>query len=914
MTVLTDWRDHLARIAAACPWPGPRPLRQSTEGGEYLAVRTERDLPEIVDDVISHRLVIITGESGVGKSSLVSVGLRPALEDAGFAVFELRNWSFPGQRDQQGSLAKQFISASLLEKYQASSVKEHKINLGDPTNFEVLLDSFKVPVVLVLDQFEELIRYDDELFVDMLKWISEVNRKHKFHLVLSLRSEYAHKLREIEAKARPFSVAKYVLEPLHKIADIEAVLKGGSQTREVLIETNASSMIVQWWEDLLANNDAPPSLIGLLHVQALLYELYFLQEEASAKGVKGVKGVKGNTKISQEIVKHYHTQVVNGLSDEDQELPQAIAKALFRKALEQAIDRKLKQCEQSYIAAVKGRPDLPLLAGAKTLIRRTVPHLSSGGYKHVQDKWGLACLIMDSELHGLGLAQHPRIQGLFETMSESVPPPAGAAQGPTLIDLLLAPRADLAKSTLTVAELGLETDQQLPQTGGNAYLEAFGLGPAPWKVDPDDRSAGMMQGQAPLAILVEEFRRYLFAVEWMEQADLIRPTTLPENRTMLSLIHDGFSEALAAWSSASAEAAGPDEAMHQLTASRGEEFNWMPPPGTGTVTPWPAFDGGEKSQLIVNLRWRYCSVRAIFRRVVFVNCDFRGSRFVDCLFEGVTFVNCLLDGASFKNCHLGGKKFEWKPDLGCSSASKNLPSFLVDVDTIQLTALARYQAGEMNHLKGRKLMSVTSGVPARRSVTGETANSTWEPVRAGLAVFGGRLNTLTLQNCTFARGVALHLCLITGSSLDLVEQSTGRIEIRNSFMRGLSVTAPVEVKERKKGDVVHVVSENSVLANVWFGRHLKPDLNFDEKTVVWQLSNLNEYSPKKLTKGLAGNGVVDVVAMLKQPLRPKRERAEDMAKAEAEDMAKAAARIIWDTATIMDFRSSPAESEIDPAS
>lgn len=932
MIDLATWRAQLAALAAECPWPGPRPLRRADDDRERLAVRRDRDLPELVDDVISHRLVILSGESGVGKSSLVSAGLGSALESAGFEVFELRDWSLPDFKIEGEFLAERFIAKSLNDKYRSHVWNKFRKELDQPTSFADILDyGLKTtddprpsPVVLVLDQFEELIRYDEALFADMLRWIRQVNRENRFHLVLSLRSEYAHKLRSIEAKARPFSVAKYVLEPLFETADIAEVLRAGSEKAEKLIEPLAEERILQWWADLLDDSSMPPSSIGLLHVQALLFELYFRQRDRATDGESDVA-------ISLEVVEEYERGVVDEYDREmidQQRHPgkdrQAITRKTFQRALECAIDRKLRQCEEMYRAAAGTELDRPLLVGTKEAIRRTVPHLSSGGYKHVQDKWDLARLALDRELKALGLAHDVRARDLFKAMSEHVSAPGDEVPPDSAVDLLSGERWALAGGRssikgpiLTDAELGLAPDQQLERTRGNPYLEQAGLGPAPWTVDPDDRSAGMMQGQAPWSVLVEEFRRFLFAIEWMEHADLIRRTTLPGNRTMLSLIHDGFSDALAAWSSTSQDESGPDAAVHQLTASSGEEFDWKRT--GGGLTHWPAFDGGEpaggdgtsEARVVVNLRWRFCSVRADFRRVVFANCDFRGTRFVDCTFEGVTFVNCLLDSAAFERCQLLGKKRMLSESVGVTSNEDLLPSFEISgaassvvtpaFEHGQIEALTRYQgSGETG---ADALLSVTSGVPARPAVPDERGNSAWEPAAAGVAVFGGRLNTITVQNCAFDEGARLYLCLITGSSLDLVEQPAARVEIRNSLIRGLSVTGPVASSDGAAGDSVHVTAQNSVLANVWFGAGLKPKLELDEFCVVWQLTNLSDGAVEAATGDALRHGVVDVRTFIE---------AHAVGPDDSFDADGLAADIVTQKAQRMDFRSAPAKLEIDP--
>jgi ABC-type sulfate/molybdate transport systems ATPase subunit len=52
-----------------CPWPGPRPLVHPEEA--YSLIGRERDARDFLSSVKQHRLVVLAGESGVGKSSLL---------------------------------------------------------------------------------------------------------------------------------------------------------------------------------------------------------------------------------------------------------------------------------------------------------------------------------------------------------------------------------------------------------------------------------------------------------------------------------------------------------------------------------------------------------------------------------------------------------------------------------------------------------------------------------------------------------------------------------------------------------------------------------------------------------------------------------------------------------------------------
>ena len=85
------WRRKL-RASDDCPWPGPKPFDDATSP-DLLVGRDEDSrifLREVAEP--SHRLIFLTGDSGVGKSSLLTARLIPDLEDAGFKVAVCRDW------------------------------------------------------------------------------------------------------------------------------------------------------------------------------------------------------------------------------------------------------------------------------------------------------------------------------------------------------------------------------------------------------------------------------------------------------------------------------------------------------------------------------------------------------------------------------------------------------------------------------------------------------------------------------------------------------------------------------------------------------------------------------------------------------------------------------------------------------
>ena len=562
---------------------------------------------------------------------------------------------------------------------------------------------------------------------------------------------------------------------------MNAADKSGSRKYRAIDPQAAVLVANHWLKARQATADDPFRRIGLLHLQALLYVLH-----SDADGGT----VTGDMVIKQKGRNKHETLFVNGLME--------------------SIAVKLLRCREA-----SAKLDAYLVEGTGKLLARSVKHLSSSGFKLYREVGDLARTAMESDLASLLEAGIPRSSpgegqpsfgpvsegqfgALFHVLVEA-PLASGAAAS---VDLISGDRHAIAEAA--DAWLGR-------RKGGSSWSERLMVDRSGNSADPAEVTCGPMFGMSPAAVLIEELRRFAFALVWLQESSLIRISSLESSEMRVSLIHDGFGDALEPWSRK--ELSGPTEALHALTAPRER-----PSSGSCPVDHQMNLKGGADPRLLVNLRWKGAGVNANFHRVAFVNCDLRGSYFYDCRFTNVTFVNCLLDGAMFSDCVITG------PCAPATGGSWAPPTFIVKSSESLSSSFAQYQ-GVRSGMDA--LFSAKPGLPARPATKADQKGGMdWSSSDGGMVIYGGRISTMVLRSCRFVDGGRLSLRCVAGAGLDVVEQRRTRgesasIEIFMSAMRHLQFTGEFN----ESGADFRVTAIGSFLAQVWFGDRLKGYFN-----------------------------------------------------------------------------------------
>ncbi len=852
-SALEMWSKALKTREALCFWTGPRPMRKGDRQEQLIG--REGDVRAFADLVREVNLIVLSGESGAGKSSLLNAGIYPQLQDDGFLVLICSDWTaeagdaVPSAEASQGQeKTEEFLARKFAEglpkgiEAKAGFLRELDEQYGDGA-------------VIILDQFEELMRHKPALYEEVRLWIQHAVDAHNVRIVISLREEFKHRLRELVVG--PFKRADFYLHPLHARSLIKLVIMSGrrSDSSGDVISGDAVDLLLELWDQ--ASGGKAWSGIGLLHLQALLYVLW---RDASSPLLNEPEPDLGGAVVTlkqvEEALDHARDSLEGLGHPSDIDPFSRAADSLFRAALARAVTYRLDSARDVYLR-VQARPDQVLADGVVTIIARMADHLASGGYKVDQEERHLAQLVLDEELATLGLAGDLARDNLGAKLFSQF---AGRV------------REGGAWLTARRAELVKEDHELLQSINGTKGRNG---------------SSGPMMGFSRSAVLLEELRRYFFALEWLEASDLIRRTSPEDGTTMVTLVHDGFGRGLTEWADSHAEDART--ATSRLTATVGKTLTWARSARQDEADP---FDGSETElgRRYVNLRWRSSRVSEVsFRKVVFINCDFRWTSFDRCRFEGATFVNCLLDGVEFSACTIVGGVTE-APRV--PPGERPLPSFSVSgielVETLDRYCETALDPSASN--SERTLISWTAGLPAipassRLAKSLEEGSleargfryQWWDPQTSGMMICGGRLSSLMFAGChgpldthgapTAMGAVALRH--VAGTSLDFGEQNAGSILLADVAIRGLTISPPVWMSEeevatrdresRGGNDDLFLEIRDSQVQNAWLSTPLRGRAEI-KNSVIWQFFNSNGRNAFKVI--LDGNsphaGVVNV--------------------------------------------------------
>ena len=204
--------------AGFSPFRGPLPF---VSREDKLPGR-EDVLQSVVAQVEQHRLLILEGQSGVGKTSFLRAALAPAMTTA--------SWDFVYLRPEQNPLG-EAIHAALGNAEQPFSGKVTAELLMDLLRRRVSAGPLAVGssaarrLLLCIDQFEDTLKTPHPAGLDVLFALAE-NLPANVHLLLALRSDYSGALaRSLRTRGLPFAgrFRHMVLEPFSRAKAVRVI-------------------------------------------------------------------------------------------------------------------------------------------------------------------------------------------------------------------------------------------------------------------------------------------------------------------------------------------------------------------------------------------------------------------------------------------------------------------------------------------------------------------------------------------------------------------------------------------------------------------------------------------------------------------------------------------------------------------
>ena len=825
-----SWRESIMKIderELLCPWR-PEPV----ENPNQLIAR-RADINNIIEVFKERRVLMLHGETGVGKSSLLKAGLCPQLATQ-YHVITCSDWSKVGPTNEELPTAdfEMLLSTQVLESEKLAP-NLYTALLNYPNGFTDALarlarERTGKELLLVLDQFEEFLRKSTAEERNSFKnWVDSVSGKEyskNIKILFSLRSEFSYRLEtllDVFVSSNRFN--KYELKSIQDTDEIKEVILGKKGENKKIIDAEVVNRLGNAWD---ASKDSQSTT--LLQLKSLLYDLFWKSKDAS----------NGSLHINSTILNNF-------IDGEDSDI---FCSRVREKIFYELVEQKLNHCE---IVLRRG----PVMDAITPLIfeqiSNMIPFLYTANYKESRNLFDLFKEANREEIDFVRAdpEQHLNTNAALDKMLED--------------EYLQIQDIDKQEDFGTTSTHDHEWMMERRDDGSS--IPIIGLDSIPWEDDRLDRTSGPWLGLPPKKALKHLVRVFFLASRWLAAVHICQVSWNSKEST-ISLFHDQLSGALQAWSS------GYREDQTRLA----EAVIASPLATLGRRLDFRDADQGKIRQLdvdishyvIANVRWTCDQVLAVFKRVIFVNCDFSSTRFTECKFDGVIFVNCIFDGALFDNCTIcdGPNEMLVSADEEDSCFDKVWASRETTLSTpkFRVSAGAR-MLEQLQHLGGIAvemdepatwLYSPSSGIAAlpvsekelrdAASAFAKSVSEQMATVRSagialdvlergcigtvvapshGLAIVGSKLSALTFLSCRFENPPAernrpfnaLTLAYVGGSSVDFVETDELYLSVYGSALRGLSFSRPVEAKPMKKAARFQIDVAESALINTWIG-------------------------------------------------------------------------------------------------
>lgn len=215
----------------------------------------ETEIAELYSMVTKNRLILIYGQSGTGKTSLVQCGLA--------GCFDATDW-YPIFIRRQNN-----INQSLEQRLLQASGGTEMSSMADA--LDDIYVTYLRPVYLIFDQLEELFVLGDpkeqRAFIDNIRAVLEANTPSR--IIFIIREEYLAHLYDIERFIPNLFDRRLRVEPMNR-AKVSEVLSGSFKRFNIAVEQPATER----FEQIIGQVSSGKSGIQLPFLQVWLDRFY----------------------------------------------------------------------------------------------------------------------------------------------------------------------------------------------------------------------------------------------------------------------------------------------------------------------------------------------------------------------------------------------------------------------------------------------------------------------------------------------------------------------------------------------------------------------------------------------------------------------------------------------------------------
>lgn len=284
----------------------------------------------LLGQILSHKVTLLYAASGVGKSSLLGAALIPeleALDKENLDVAYHRSWIA-----EPACAVKDTVKQTLCRRKKITPDELYQLDDGDlPAFFDRCMDYSSDPIVLILDQFEELFRYQMQQptffpFIDQLADVM-TDRKLPVTIVLSMREDFLAELSVFRGRVPELLSNGYRLQKLTWRQAQEAIVKPveqdafGFRYEEALLNALRREL-AEAHEHAVENRAAisPPAFAAIegAYLQIVCAELWRIERHNPERLIrKATYDAMGGASV---IVKRYFEQIMGACTRAERRL------------------------------------------------------------------------------------------------------------------------------------------------------------------------------------------------------------------------------------------------------------------------------------------------------------------------------------------------------------------------------------------------------------------------------------------------------------------------------------------------------------------------------------------------------------------------------------------------------------------